>query len=97
MSVVAQIRRRRADLGRSQAEVARWAGLKQSEVSVIERGKQDPRVTRAERIARAVDAELMLIPKEKLAAVQRLLSGSAGRPVGYGEPYSRSLVVPDDD
>lgn len=50
----ANLREARKDLGMSQEAVAERSGVHATEVSRIEAGKRDPRVSTVERLARAV-------------------------------------------
>lgn len=50
----ANLRAARQSLGLSQEEVAERSGVHATEVSRIEAGKRDPRVTTVERLAKAV-------------------------------------------
>ncbi|MDQ3724275.1 MAG: helix-turn-helix domain-containing protein [Actinomycetota bacterium] len=51
----ANLRSARKKLGLSQEQVAERSGVHATEVSRIEAGKRDPRVTTVERLARAVE------------------------------------------
>lgn len=50
----ANLRRARKELGMSQEQVAELSGVHATEVSRIEAGKRDPRVSTVERLAKAV-------------------------------------------
>lgn len=50
----ANLRQARQQLGMSQEQVAELSGVHATEVSRIEAGKRDPRVSTVERLARAV-------------------------------------------
>lgn len=65
----------------SQAELAGKLGLRQRQVSDLERATVDPRLSTIQNVARALDLELMLIPRHLISAVNALQrSGSdAGR------------------
>jgi len=49
------LRRAREQAGLTQEEVAERSGVHSTEVSRIERGKRDPRVSTLERLAKAVE------------------------------------------
>jgi transcriptional regulator with XRE-family HTH domain len=53
----ANLRGARKKLGLSQEQVAERSGVHATEVSRIEAGKRDPRVTTVERLARAVEVK----------------------------------------
>lgn len=59
-----QLRHRRKQAGLTQREVARLAGLLQTNYSKIEQGKTNPRLATFEEIARALGLEVMLVPVE---------------------------------
>jgi transcriptional regulator with XRE-family HTH domain len=50
----ANLRKARTDLGMSQEQVSDRSGVHATEVSRIEAGKRDPRVSTVERLAKAV-------------------------------------------
>lgn len=77
---------RRARLNRhlSQQELARKLGLRQRQISDLERAAMDPRLSTIQNVARALDLELMLIPRHLISAVdglQRATSDSPQRPM----------------
>ena len=68
----------------SQQDVAAKLGLHQRQISDLERAKVDPRLSTIQNVARALDLELMLIPRHLIGAVEALLragSDSADRPM----------------
>jgi predicted transcriptional regulator len=73
VSIAAELGRRRCALGASQASVASLAGLSQSHLSAIEKGKLDPRLSTVQDVARALRAELVLVPEDLLPAVRSLI------------------------
>lgn len=76
----------------SQQELAAKLGLRQRQISDLERARIDPRLTTLQNVARALDLELMLIPRHLISAVeglQRAGTDSAKRPMyalGDGRP-----------
>ncbi|MFN2527825.1 MAG: helix-turn-helix domain-containing protein [Candidatus Baltobacteraceae bacterium] len=81
---------RRIATARSQAEVASQAGTPQSNLSAIENGKVDPRLSTLQDIGRALGLELVLVPTEALPAVRAL--------VGQGpNPDERPLFAAQPD
>ncbi len=77
-TIVQQLAKRRADLRMTQRSVANLAGITQSYLSAIEKGKIDTRLSTLQDIARALNTELVPVPTEKLDAVQSL--------IGHGPP-----------
>ena len=56
----------------SQAELAGKLGLRQRQISDLERATTDPRISTLQNVARALDLELMLIPRFLISAVDAL-------------------------
>ena len=63
--------------GLKQAELGAKLGLPQSHLSNIERGGIDPRLSTVTEMARLLDLEPMLIPRELVPAVRGLLRGKS--------------------
>ena len=82
--------RRRQALGLSQHAVADRAGLTQTYLSKIERGKVDPRLSTLQDIARAESMELVLVPQDLVASIRAQL--------GHGpQPEERRLFTAEPD
>jgi len=64
---------RRLTLGLVQAEVARRAGITQTRLSKIEKGAVDVRISTLQDIARALHAELILVPRELVPTLEGLM------------------------
>jgi len=62
----------------TQKELASKLGVRQRQISDLERGAMDPRLSTVENVARALDLELMLIPRHLITAVQGLHRASSG-------------------
>jgi HTH-type transcriptional regulator / antitoxin HipB len=68
----------------SQAELAKKLGLRQRQISDLERATIDPRLSTIHNVARALELELMLIPRHLISAVnalQRSGSDAGKRPL----------------
>lgn len=68
----------------TQVELAAKLGLRQRQISDLERVTIDPRLSTIHNVARALDLELMLIPRHLIAAVealQRVGSDAGKRPL----------------
>lgn len=74
----------------SQAALAAKSGLRQRQISDLERGTVDVRVSTIQNVARALDLELMLIPRHLISAVEALQRAS-------GEGDQRPLYALDDE
>lgn len=68
----------------TQQQLAAKLGYRQRQISDLERAKTDPRLSTIQNVARALDLELVIIPRHLITAVDGLLragSGSATRPM----------------
>jgi len=74
-----QFRARRTALGLTQADVARRGGLQQRQVSVFEQGGEVTLSTLL-KLARALDLELLPVPRELGAQVETLLRAKPAAP-----------------
>ena len=81
LPIGSMIRLARQKLGLSQRAFAAKAGIGQNMVAGIELGR-DARLTTLEKMARAANLEIVLVPREILPAVQALLlAHGEGRPL----------------
>jgi len=71
--LIREIRDRRTDAGVSQRALAARSGLTQAHISQIETGTLEPGLPSFIDMARALDLEIMLVPKKFLPAVQGIL------------------------
>jgi transcriptional regulator with XRE-family HTH domain len=71
-SLLQQLRKRRLALGFKQADMLLRVGISRQQYQRLE-DKGNPRLDTLELIAKGLNSELMLIPNEKLSAVQALL------------------------
>jgi transcriptional regulator with XRE-family HTH domain len=78
----------RVAAGISQRELAERAGLGQNRLASIETGGVDLRASTLVQLARALDLELVLVPRRVLPAVQVL---TGGQPAQVREAGSRSV------
>ncbi|SFT53140.1 helix-turn-helix transcriptional regulator [Mesorhizobium sp. YR577] len=76
-SLIAQTREVREASGVSQRALSKRAGLTQSHISQIESGKMEPGLSSFIDITRALDLELMLVPKKLVPAVLGLVKAQA--------------------
>jgi transcriptional regulator with XRE-family HTH domain len=68
--LVRQVRATREIAGMSQRELGTRSGLTQAHISQIERGATDPGLSNFIDLTRALDLEVVLVPKKLLPAVQ---------------------------
>jgi transcriptional regulator with XRE-family HTH domain len=71
--IVETLRQARAAAGLSQRALSARAGLAQSHVSEIESGSKDPGLAKLVDVARALDLELVLVPRKMLPAVLSMI------------------------
>jgi transcriptional regulator with XRE-family HTH domain len=81
MEIHTQLRDARRTLGLSQAALANRLRMTQAQVSDIEKGKVTPRLTSAIELARALDMELILVPRNRLPIIDAVLSGQGDAPL----------------
>jgi transcriptional regulator with XRE-family HTH domain len=82
-----QIRKRRLELGVKIQEMPLLAGLTRQQYGKIEAGG-NPRLNTLDQIAEGLDSALVLVPKSKLDAVQRMLAGETQTEVDQRHPAS---------
>ncbi len=66
----AELLERRLQLRMTQIQLEKAAGVPQSEISRIERGRANPTVHTVSAIADALDADLELVPRNEVASEQ---------------------------
>ena len=71
-----RLREAREARGVSQHELSTLAGVPQAQISRIEAGAVDPRISSLVALAHALDQELVLVPRKMLSAVQSLVRQS---------------------
>jgi len=94
-SILQQLKRRRLALDLKQSDMMLRAGISRQQYQRLE-SKGNPRLDTLELIARALNSELMLIPKDKLGAVIAVLEQEASNETDNptSEDTNKSL---DDD
>ncbi|MBC3952371.1 helix-turn-helix transcriptional regulator [Pseudomonas folii] len=92
-----QIRQRRLALGLKIQEMPLLAGLTRQQYGKIEAGG-NPRLNTLDQIAEGLESALVLVPKSKLAAVQRILADDAHLEVNkhYAEPTGQALTISEE-
>jgi DNA-binding XRE family transcriptional regulator len=66
----AELLERRLELGMTQIQLEKAAGVPQSEISRIERGRANPTVHTVRAMADALDADIELVPRYEIASEQ---------------------------
>lgn len=91
LGLAAALRGARLSRKLSQTDLARKLGLRQRQISDLERATIDSRLSTIQNVARALDLEVMLIPRHLISAVEALMR--AGSDVGKQPLYT----LTDDD
>ena len=79
-SIIESLKAARKDAGLSQRAVASKTGIDQSNFSKIETGKSDITLSTLVEIARALDREIMLVPRKFVPAVNNIIAGDDAAP-----------------
>ena len=83
--IATTLKNARAAKGLTQRALSGLAGLPQSHISKIESGAVDLRLTSLIELARALDLELTLVPRNSLPAVNAIVRSTAARPSRVGK------------
>jgi transcriptional regulator with XRE-family HTH domain len=81
-TLLQQLKNRRLDLGLKQNDMMLRVGVSRQQYQRLE-SKGNPRLDTLELIAKGLNSELMLIPKEKLGVVLAVLEGDAVLEPGF--------------
>ncbi len=93
-SILQQIKQRRLALELKQSDMNLRVGVSRQQYQRLE-SKGNPRLDTLELIAKGLNSELMLIPKEKLGAVMALLEQESSElTAGTGKDYSSAAINP---
>jgi transcriptional regulator with XRE-family HTH domain len=77
-----ELRKARENKPLSQRDLSAKTRLPQAQISKIESGAVSPRLESLIQLARALDLEIMLIPRKFVPAVQAITKGAEGEPPG---------------
>lgn len=86
-----QIRERRTTLGLKQSDMLLRAGISRQQYQRME-SKGNPRLDTLNLVAQGLQAELMLIPKEKREAVLAILNATPQQQRQHQESYSTHIT-----
>jgi len=86
-SLLQQLKKRRIDLNLKQKDMMLRVGISRQQYQRLE-SKGNPRLDTLELIAKGLNSELMLIPKEKLSTVQTILESETSEQTN--KPTERS-------
>jgi transcriptional regulator with XRE-family HTH domain len=92
--ILEQLRKRRKELGLLQKDMLLKVGMTRQQYNRLEK-KGNPRLDTLELLAKGLDMELMLIPKEMLKSVQKILQGKA-KIIDAGEDFQENSNFVDD-
>ena len=93
LALFEMLREARLNRHLSQQELARKLGLRQRQISDLERASKDPRLSTVQNVARALNLDLLLVPRHLIPAIeglQRVGTESTKRPM-------YALTDDDDD
>lgn len=85
-----ELKRARLNAGLSQRALSERSGLTQSHISNIESGAKEPGLSSLIDLARALDLEVMLVPRKRIPAVTSLIE-SRTTPSGQDPVFLREL------
>jgi HTH-type transcriptional regulator/antitoxin HipB len=91
--LTAELRAARERKGLSQRTLAEKVGLPQGHLSRIERGEVDVQISNLMELARALEFELVLVPRQALPAIEALTRQAAAPSIGATPAYT----LDDDD
>ena len=88
--IIARLKKAREDKGLSQRALSSKIAIPQSHISKIEAGDVDIKLSSLVEIARSLDLELMLIPREKATLVNNIIENN-------GENSSPAYSLDDEE
>lgn len=77
--ILQTLRNARADAGLSQRDLSARIGIPQSHISKIESGGTDLRLSSLVELARALDHEVVLVPRKRLPAVEAIVRDASSK------------------
>lgn len=95
LKIVRQLAEIRKKKGVTQVEIAHKLGIPQSSVTRVETGKVDVKLSRFIELARMLDVEVILVPKNKAALLENLLNEQSekGFPAIDGATYTEQFKL----
>lgn len=94
-SLLEQLKHRRLALGLKQSDMMLRVGVSRQQYQRLE-SKGNPRLDTLELLAKGLNSELVLVPKEKLAAVQALLGSGEEEEIAAQSRGEDERRVSDD-
>lgn len=93
-SLVQQLKKRRIQLGLKQSDMILRVGISRQQYQHLE-SKGNPRLDTLELIAKGLNSELMLIPKEKLSLVHSILDKDTSQQLSQSEDKPKKDLSED--
>lgn len=90
LPIAGELRRIREQRGATQGTVAAKAGFNATYLSKIEREQVDPRISTVQDIARALDYEILVVPRDLVPTIRSLMTPA-------DEPSTPSLISIEPD
>ncbi|PWG62713.1 helix-turn-helix domain-containing protein [Sediminicurvatus halobius] len=95
--LAARLKAARKRKGFSQRALSARTGLPQAQISKIESAKVDLRLSSLVELARALELELMLVPRKAMPAVQAVIRSTEGESPGRDSAGVRPAYTLEDD
>lgn len=92
--ILEQIKKRRKQLGLLQKDMLLRVGMTRQQYNRLEK-KGNPRLDTLSLLAKGLDMELLLIPKEKLGAVREILKGEGEKVTGAEVSHDETALSDD--
>lgn len=97
LEIARQVRERRAYQNLSQRDLSTLSGVPQAQISRIEAGKIDLRLSSLIALASALGLELILVPRQATPAVRAVVGALSGTSEGDEPRPAYTLDEEDDD
>ena len=91
------LKKAREDKKLSQRALSRRVGMPQAQISRIEQSSVDLRTSTLIELARALDLEVVLVPRKYLPAVTALTSPSSSNRAAVGDAQRPAYSLPDEE
>lgn len=93
-TLLQQLKKRRLDLGLKQNDMLLRIGVSRQQYQRLE-SKGNPRLQTLELVAKGLNSEIMLVPNEKLSAVQAILEEDANHNTPKQKPENKKSLADD--
>lgn len=95
--ILQTLRGARKDKGLSQRKLSGRIGLPQSHISKIESGATNPTLSSLVELARALDHEVVIVPRKTLVAVKAIVAASFAAHQAIYQPRAAYELDDDED